>query len=199
MAIEPQSLEEAGVSYSNASDKLTEASFLFFEKIAFYSAGIISLSITFLGYVISKPGAILLNKSMGLPLYAWIFIAWFLLFISLILSLYIRVFSAEHMSRQMHGKWVEFRIEDAKKVLHTIEVGEGTVNGLSPEKLPEWIANGYKNLEGYKEISNKSSKRIKIYNFISNYIRKVTLSFFLFGCILTLFFVANIVLKISKF
>lgn len=198
MPIEPQSLQEAGISYSDSLDKLTEATSTFFEKIAFYSAGIISLSITFLGYILSKSGMVLFDKSFGVPLFYWIFIAWGFLFITLFLSLYIRVFSAKHLSRQMHEKWVRLHVEDKKQILHTIEVGERTVNGLSEEELPAWIQKGHQSVAGYESIAIKSKRKIKFYNFISDYIRKTGILFFLLGCIITMLFVASVVLKIAK-
>ena len=179
-------------------EKLSEATSLFFEKIAFYSAGIISLSITFLGYVLSKSGIVLFDKALGIPLYYWIFTAWGFLFIALILSLYIRVFSAQYLSRQMHEKWIHFNIEDSKKTLHTIEIGEGFVNELSKEELPKWIEEGYKSVSGYEGIATKSKRMVKIYTLFNSLIRKIGIVFFLFGFVLALFFVANVMLKIAK-
>src|SRR5271157_5400151 len=64
--------------FSAAQVESKEAHITFYEKMAFYAAGIISLSITFLGYVISKNQAVIWVVFAGAPLAYLIFTSWIL-------------------------------------------------------------------------------------------------------------------------
>jgi len=61
-----------------------------FEKIAFYAVGSISLSITYVGYVLSQQTEILKEIVFYLPLYVYLFISWAFLVLSLLTTLFVR-------------------------------------------------------------------------------------------------------------
>lgn len=196
MAIQPNTLDESAKAYSQTSDELMSAYASFFEKIALYSGGIISISITFIGYLLSKDATVLLQEFLGFHLYWLIFLAWALLFLSLMLGIYIRLFSATHMSKQMHSEWVKFFEKDRKEALQKIKSGEMSVNGISEEELPSWLLGAEDTVNQYSEAVKKSEKSVRIYDFISLYIRKVAVTLFILGCLAILLFVALSILGI---
>jgi len=61
-----------------------------FEKIAFYAVGSISLSITYVGYILSQQTEILKETVFYLPLYVYLFISWAFLVLSLLTTLFVR-------------------------------------------------------------------------------------------------------------
>lgn len=71
------------------------ASFLdVLEKLALYSAGIVSLSVTFIGYLVSNKLTILSSALWGVPLRYVLFLSWFLLVVSMLAGLFARWFHA---------------------------------------------------------------------------------------------------------
>jgi hypothetical protein len=196
MPLEPQNLDEAAKLYSDTNDKLGDAISTFYEKTAFYSAGIISLSLTFIGYILSKPNNILFYKVCGLPLYYVIFAAWLSLFLSLILSLYIRLFSSQHSSLLAHNMWVGLYAKDRQNILEQVKAGQATVTGIEEDKLPEWLETAGNTVKEYGTIVAHSDKKLKIYDFVSHYIRIVASALFIIGALLTLVFAAIAILNL---
>ena len=80
----------ASVSFIDSQVKYRDSLLIVFEKFAFYSAGIISLSITFLGYLFSQDKCILTEYFLYMPIYMYVYISWIFLIINLISSLFIR-------------------------------------------------------------------------------------------------------------
>ncbi len=196
MATQPTTLDEATEAFSQTNDELMSVTASFFEKIALYSGGIISVSITFIGYLLSIDTTVLLQKFLGLHIYWIIFFGWLLLFLSLLLGIYIRLFSATYASRQMHSEWVKFFEKDRMNMLKMIRAGEASVNGINKEELPGWLLGAEDTVNRYSSVIKKSEKSVTIYDFISSYIRKITVLFFILGCLAVLLFVALSILSI---
>lgn len=96
-------LENKRMQYSKAienfnlmQEKVAESSLAVHEKVALYSAGIISLSLTFVGTFIDKYGIILNSPIWHLQLKHVLFISWGLLLVSFVLSLFSGWFHARH-------------------------------------------------------------------------------------------------------
>lgn len=96
-------LERANAAQKDSRD----ATYFFYEKLAFYTAGAIPLSITFVGYLVSKPGNLLSKDFLFLKLYELLMISWGLLFLSLVLSIGLRLWGADYAFRTAHKEWLE--------------------------------------------------------------------------------------------
>ena len=64
------------------------------EKMSLYSAGIISLSFTFIGYLISQKSIKFSITFLYIPAYYYLYLSWALLAINLLIGLTIRKFEA---------------------------------------------------------------------------------------------------------
>lgn len=127
----------------------------FHDKIAFYSAGVISLSITFVGSIISVDKKILgsyiyipisiLNMLLEVPIRYFFFGAWGALTISLLMSIFIRLNISLHTLYSKGRDWVKdlkehqqtiiklsktnpnHDIDDLKRLENTIEGQESDI------------------------------------------------------------------------
>jgi len=188
MAREPRTLEEAADYYSKANDEMQVARITFYEKIALYSGAIISLSITFIGYLISKDPSIFLRVEFGIPLYVFIFFAWGFLATSLFAGIYIRLFHAQRLSRMLHVRWLRFRIETGERFLE--EPNEEDWVGFTDDEMTAIDQHTREMIVSYSGIEASSKRVLVIYDFIGPLLRISTVALFMVGCILTLVFVA---------
>lgn len=199
MAIRPTSLEEAANAYSDANDRLAEASAIFFEKIALYSAGIISLSMTFIGYLFSKDATVIQDKVWSVPLYSFAFLSWILLFLSLVLGLSVRFFFARYLSRQLHTEWLRFFSDDWDRALREGRTGE-LIRVQEADDIPAnmRLINQGVIVGDLKKVLTRSRKSLDVYVKIGSFLRPVTISLFVFGCVAILFFVSLSILHVAS-
>src|SRR3989344_8751700 len=104
-------MDEKLQRYEKMRENLLGATYFFYEKLAFYSAGIISLSITFVGYLVSSSNNILFDEVLFLKLYQFLIMSWASLFLSLVLSLSIRLLGATYAARVTYKDWIKEQIE----------------------------------------------------------------------------------------
>ena len=197
MAIAPQTLEEATQLYSKANDDLRVATGTFYERIALYSGGIISASVTFIGYALSKSDSVLLYEFWGVPLYTLIFVSWGALFASLVLGIYIGLFSAQHISRLFYYEWITRFAHNRSEMLEKIKRGEANLDGVSEDEMPARIREAEEAVQIYRGIPPIAKRMNRIYDFIAKYIRKATSGLFIFGCFSALVFLALSVLVLA--
>ena len=190
MAFQPTSLPEAATAFSKANDDLVIAQVHFFEKIALYSGGVISVSVTFAGYLLSKNASAFTAPIFEIPLYMVIFLGWILLFLSLLLGIYIELFMARNIQLQLYSEWADFYAKDRESMLAQIKNGQAIVSDVDASNLTEWVNKTEKVVEGYFKIADKVKPKLKLYDFISLYIRKVTAILFISGCLCILIFTA---------
>jgi hypothetical protein len=88
--------------YEVARKDLLDATYFFYERIAFYSAGTISLSITFVGYLASKSGNILFKEIWFIKIYQLLIVSWTMLLISLLLGIALRLWATAYAARAAH-------------------------------------------------------------------------------------------------
>src|SRR3989338_8795458 len=102
MLIEPQTSDEAGKLYAEYQERWRTGIVQFYEKIAFYSAGTISLTITFMGFAYLQQGD-LLQATVCLSFlcfqkYYLLAIAWIMLLWSLFGGVYMTRFIPQNIS-----------------------------------------------------------------------------------------------------
>ena len=159
-------------NYETARKDLLSATYFFYEKIAFYSAGIISLSITFIGYIVSKPGKILFEEIFGIRLYQLLIISWIILLLSLTFSIAIRLWGAAYAARVAHREW-----------LLKLEINlTGSYTESSHTELRKYI--------------RKTSQKIEILKFITKHAGWISTVLFIIGTTLLLTFVILSFLKL---
>lgn len=169
------STEENLKKLEAARKELLSATYFFYEKLAFYSAGIISLSVTFVGYIVSKSEIVLFEKFLCLDLYQLLIISWAMLLLSLLLSISIRLWGAAYAARVVHEELL---------------LGQRSDFSGHYNKLLEPV---YKTIdEGIRRVS----RIVKVFEFITKHAGWVSTTLFILGTILLLTFVVLSFLKI---
>src|SRR3989338_10236421 len=92
-----------------------------FEKIAFYAVGSISLSITYVGYVLSQQTEILKEIVFYLPLYVYLFISWAFLVLSLLTTLFVRWTDITYVFWGKQKVYYQAKNKAAEKMIPFIE------------------------------------------------------------------------------
>lgn len=134
-------------------------------KLSYISAGTISLSITFLGYILSigSSARAILNFpfSCGIPLIYILFLSWILLFISLFLGIIVRMPTAWYLFNSHINLWFTKLAQNTKQ---------------GDEK-------------NYKFVADSAEKGRDKYRGISSFVRWLTIIFFALGILSLLIFV----------
>ena len=109
-----QKIEFANGRHKAAADEMNKVqtdfkkeTVLFCEKIAFYSAGIVSLSITAVGFLSDKIR--LVDYFLFLPIYGFLYTGWLLLFLSFYFGLLARRQDSIHMFYAVELEWRKSR------------------------------------------------------------------------------------------
>lgn len=160
-----------------------------FEKMSLYSAGIISLSITFVGYVLSENKSVLLVNLINIPIYIFLYISWVVLAINLIIGLVIRwadslylFFNSQHF---VHEK----RKESEEKKLELLKTYSNLVFSKESGR-DEQIRICEINIETLNSHLIKETKNKENLYFISvKWLQKVSVTMFILGIIFLLIFV----------
>lgn len=91
-------LNKAGKHNQELSKEHLSALGKFYDNLALYSAGAISLSVTFMGYIISSKPEVLNESIFGFGIINFLYISWFAFVVSFIASLLVKKYSAYHLS-----------------------------------------------------------------------------------------------------
>ena len=85
-----ESLGKSAKNFEKVQVYTIDAGIVTVEKMAFYSAGAISLSITFLGYIIANYKSSILQSFLFLPAYYFLYASWFLFVLTIVTGIMVR-------------------------------------------------------------------------------------------------------------
>jgi hypothetical protein len=143
-------------------------------KLSYISAGAISLSITFLGYILSigKSASAILNTNLfcGLPIIYLLFASWVLLLFSLFLGIIARLPNAWYIFNAHAKVWMEDKIANSTGIIK----------------------------ENFNIVKRGAKKDMEKYNTINNLIRWITIIFFGFGISVLVIFVIMVANQLIK-
>lgn len=127
---------QAGADFNKTQEDTKEQGVQVAEKIAFYSGGIISLTITFLGYILSNQNSrqILTPRLMGMPLYYYLYISLIIFIATILFGLFARRFDAFYTFYAAYVHFIKKSKTREEKVLEMIYSGYPLV-GDTPEEL----------------------------------------------------------------
>jgi len=97
----------AGEKFEEAQHKTHEIFLSVIGKIGLFSAGIISLSITFVGYLTSNGKVDFSIKFLHVPIYMYLFTSWIILVVALIFSLAYQWFEGKYMYSSYLLNWTK--------------------------------------------------------------------------------------------
>lgn len=129
-----------------------------YEKMAFYSAGIISLSITFIGFLVSREQH-LTQHFLCIPIYVYIYSSWIILAITIILSLLIKWIDSKYLFYNSQLNYHKSRKELEEKRIDFFKNYPNILFEKNSNQEKE-IATSQKNIEILDScLINKTSKR----------------------------------------
>ena len=132
------------------------------EKMAFYAAGIISLSITFVGSLIERNKIILTSPFLHLPLISWLFVSWCLLLVALILGLMVKWLNNKYYYFVASSEWIDKQQKREKKMIDLLQAGHPWVfrEGQTKESL---LADSQKTIDANQATLEDLDKKENIY------------------------------------
>lgn len=172
---------QAAIYFNNAQEKTFENIAKGLQQLSLVAAGTISLSITFLGYLIGNVhSATVLTSTIlgGLPILWVLFASWGLLLVSVVLGLLYRIIHAWNWYALAGHAWAERGTEVWNAALAYDDVGGVTLGAedsgapMSRNKMEEtkraWIKTTgvFKSAKDRTDFFAKWSRRITIYAFI---------------------------------
>lgn len=123
-----QELENAQNELENSRKIFNETSISYrnnilqvFEKIAFYSVGSISLSITYVGYVLSQKTGVLSEIVFYMSLYVYLFISWGFLVVSLLTTLFVRWTDITYVFWARQKEYYQAKKKEHEKMIPFLE------------------------------------------------------------------------------
>jgi hypothetical protein len=194
-----QAAAKAGVSFNDTQIKVNEDIVQALQQLSYVAAGTISLSITFLGYLLSQgetTRAVLASHFlMGIPLIWLLFVSWILLSVAVILGLLYRFFNSWYLYGTAGSDWAETNKKAKEKMLEFIDAGlpiffEETNDREQGRTGVDESKRNYAMLHGVF----KSNTRI--YTHLTYLSRRVAIAVFISGMLLLLVFVITVSVKI---
>lgn len=192
MPIAPTTKKESAKLIASSQKELGSALDSFYEKIAFYSAGSLSLSITFLGYISSwTTNPLRYSSFIGLPVYYILLFSWVTLFLSMIFSLYMRLFFSESLLHQVWKAHIRLQLKETEDAyisgtIHS-KNGEATINntGLTADKF---IKENESKKKSYEKLLTKYNFKEAFFNFIVRKHKMIVVPAFILGIFFSLSF-----------
>lgn len=117
------SLNKSATNFNEVQNQVKDTYAYILERIGFYSAGIISLSITFLGYVIDKYKSIFLGDFLKIHLFFYLYVSWCFLVLSLTLSFANRWFNNSYSYYVSNQDYMEKNKTFKEKWLQLLQSG----------------------------------------------------------------------------
>ena len=195
MPITPTTVRESAELIASAQKELGSALDSFYERIAFYSAGSLSLGITFLGYVSSWPtNPITYSQcifSVCFPIHYILMFSWTMLFLSMIFGLYMRLYFSKSLLFQVWKNHIRLKIEESENAYMSGTIhsknGKATINntGLTADAFIKQNENKKRSYEG---LLAKYSFKDNFFNFIAGKHEVIIVPIFVFGICFSIIF-----------
>lgn len=181
-------LENARKIFNETSNSYRSNILRVFEKIAFYSVGSMSLSITYVGYILSQKTGILNEIIFCLPLYIYLFISWGFLVISLLTTLFVRWTDITYVFWARQKEYYKAKKKEHEKMIPFLDTYP-TIIFSSGETKESEKAIYQNNIKTLNEILIPTSANYEKKSFLlDRIIRYVAVGSFVLGILLLLFF-----------
>lgn len=159
-----------------------------FEKIAFYAVGSISLSITYVGYVLSQQTEVLKETIFCLPLYVYLFASWAFLVASLLTTLFVRWTDITYVFWGRQKEYYKAKKKEGEKMIPFFESYPAIIFQEGKTKDTE-IAIYRENLKTYTDILIPKTEKYEKQSFLlDRIIRYIAIASFVIGILFLLFF-----------
>ena len=158
--VSAEALNKSAEAFNQAQVDTIEAQLYVVEKMAFYSAGAISLSITFLGYLLQKYNIFLLEKVLFVPIYHILYLSWICSAITIITGISAKRVDSLYRYYVAVADYFGSNKTQQEKVLDLIDTDypiildeEQTMDSFK-QTTTEKIGKYSKRVEGYKSKEN---------------------------------------------
>ena len=159
-------------SYNSALPKVNDDYVGVIEKMVFYSAGIISLSITFLGYLLNKDINSLLTTEIifCFPNYFFLYFSWLCFIVVICSGIYVKYFNAKYFFHML-----------SEDVMDSCKEYEESILNLDSNKSE--VATISHNIEFFSKSKGISNKKKETSSFIKKLITAIVFTLFPLGII----------------
>jgi ABC-type multidrug transport system fused ATPase/permease subunit len=162
-----------------------------FEKMSLYSAGIISLSITFVGYILSENKSVFLVDFINIPIYIFLYISWGVLTVNLIIGLIIRWADSLYLFFNYQHFFHKKRKESEEKKLELLNNYSNMIFSADSGRNEE-IKICKTNIETLNEhLIKKTKNKEEFYLKSVKWLQRISITMFIAGIIFLLAFVIN--------
>lgn len=189
-----QQMLNASQRLDDTSLKVNEDLIKTVEKFALYSAGIISLSITFLGYLIEQNKTILLTEMYKISLIGYLFLSWIFLVITLIIGLMVRFWNAFYLFYETTSDYLKWRSAYKNRLVKLSKLNYPIISSTDDKQT--FIDITQKESEDLSINSTKTKKSAEKYFTITRFVCKYIILFFILGVILLTIFASVTVYRI---
>ena len=181
-------VEIARKIFEDTNTSYRDNSFQVFEKIAFYAVGSISLSITYVGYVLSQQTEVLKVSVFYLPLYDYLFISWAFLVLSLFTTLFVRWTDITHTFWASQKEYYKAKKKKEEKKISFFQSYPNIVFQDGKSKDTETAICG-ENVKKYTDVLIPTTERYeKRSSSLGRIIRYMAISSFVMGIVSLVFF-----------
>ena len=182
------SLQRAGDIFDKIQDDVREQLIKFLEKLILYSAGIISLTLTFITGFLGDKKDILLTTFWGIPLYYYLFSSWILFGLNIITGLTSIYF--DNLYLYSYGIWnfAKKNKDEQESMLDLLKSGRPFVfaNNLNHTSAVEDVNKRIEKLD--KKVSKFKISETKYYK-LKLMLKRSAITFFASGLVVLIIFI----------
>lgn len=184
--------KEAGKKFYDSQINYKRELLTIFEKMSLFSAGIISLSITFVSGLVPTYKNLMLTQLFTLPIYIYLYISWTSLTLNLIIGLFLRWADALYLffnqQKEYHKKNKKFQ-----EVKLSFDNNYPNIIFSEDTNKDQEIQTGIKNIETLKDtLIPAVEKKENLYYLISKGLQSGSVITFILGISLLLLFIIKI-------
>lgn len=192
---------DAATIFNATQNKVNEDTVQGLHQLSYVAAGTISLSITFLGYLLGQgevAKSALHSPFLGSVQILWIlFSSWVLLFAVILGGQMYRFINAWYLYAEAGALWTERSMSSKGKILGYIIAGFPMTFRETNDKN-EGVAHLEESKVNYSNLNSTFKKNKEFWFFLVRWSRKVTVWAFILGMLALLVFVIAVVLMISR-
>jgi hypothetical protein len=198
-----QNKASQGASFFNETQKwVNEEIVQGLHNLSYFSAGTISISITFLGYLIGQGDkahdVLTINLFCNFKILWVLFISWGFLFITLLIGLLARFSNAWYRNYEAAFNWLSLSEESEKHKIKYMASG-GTIVSPTSSNQKDVIQEIEESKNNYSKLAEISKRKKGFYLDLTAWSRKISILCFILGMLLLLVFVILSVVFLLRF
>lgn len=196
-----KTVQGAGEYFNKTQERMFENIAKGLQQLSIVAAGTISLSITFLGYLINAQQSIgrdmlSLNLWGAVPILWVLFVSWLFLFITIVLGLVYPFVNAWYWISYTGHEWAKGGIAHWSTRLTYVTAGYDFEFSDAPNRF-DGIAQMQENKTTWESVVSKYKSSCEFYAFLTRYCRRTAIASFVIGLIILFIFIVAAVSNLA--